>query len=183
MRLREHLKRQRRVTEVRRRRGPRLNLSSSYRLFMIVCNVICDVSRAGRRQFKDVRVVFTSGPSLRDMLVRSSSCPLVCPREKRRLSQKKEKGRPPECRACAAGMSHRKRVLKGVVYPMRCTVCDELYIGETGKPAGERFAEHDRDAKRRDVRTAWGSHYIKHRESAITSPEFAPFHKAQILGR
>ena len=142
-----------------------------------------DVSRVVRRQFKDVRVVFTSGPSLRDMLVRSSSYPFVCPREKRRLSQKKEKGRPPECRACDAGMSHRQCVLKGVVYSMRCTVCDDLYIGETGKPARERFAEHYRDAKRRDVRTAWGSHYIDRRESATTSPEFAPFHKAQILGR
>ena len=118
-----------------------------------------DASRVVRRQFKDVRVAFTSGPSLRDMLVRSSSCPLVCPREKRSVSQKKEKGRPTECRACDAGMSHRKCVLKGAVYSMRCTVCDDLYIGETGKPARERFAEHYRDAKRRDVRTAWGSHY------------------------
>ena len=141
-----------------------------------------DVSRVVRRQFKVVRVVFTSGPSLRDMLVRSSSCPLVRSREKRRLSQKKEKGRPPECCACDAGMSHRNCVLKGVVYSMRCAVCDDLYIGETGKPVRERFAEHYRDAKRRDVRTAWGSHDIDHRESA-TSPEFAPFHKAQIFGR
>ena len=50
------------------------------------------------------------------------------------LSQKKEKGRPLECRACDAGMSHRKCVLKGVVYSMRCTVSDDLYIEETGKP-------------------------------------------------
>ena len=99
------------------------------------------------------------------------------------LSQKKEKGRPLECRACDAGMSHRKCVLKDVVYFMRCTVSDDLYIGETGKPARERFAEHYRDAKRRDVRTAWGSHYIDHPESATTSLEFATFHKAQILGR
>ena len=33
------------------------------------------------------------------------------------------------------------------------------------------------------MRTAWGSHYIDHPESATTSLEFAPFHKAQILGR
>ena len=92
------------------------------------------------------------------------------------LSQKKEKGRPLEYRACDAGMSHRKCVLKGVVYSMRCTVSDDLYIGETGKPARERFAEHYRDAKRRDVRTAWGSHYIDHPESATTSLEFATFH-------
>ena len=130
-----------------------------------------------------VCVVFTSSSSLRDMLVRSSSCTLVCPREKGRLSQKKQKGRPQECRACDAGMSHRECVLQGVVYSMRCTVSDDLYIGETGKPARERFAEHYRDAKRRYVRTAWVSHYIDHPESATTSPEFAPFHKVQILGR
>ena len=80
-------------------------------------------------------------------------------------------------------MSHRECALQGVVYSMRCTVSDDLYIGETEKPARERFAEHYRDAKMRDVRTAWGSHYIDHRESATTSPEFAPFHKAQIFGR
>ena len=99
------------------------------------------------------------------------------------MSQKKEKGRPPECCACDAGMSHHECVLKGVVYSMRCTVCDDFYIGETRKPAWERFAEHYRDAKRRDVRTAWGSHYIDHQKSATTSPEVAPFYKAQILGR
>ena len=66
---------------------------------------------------------------------------------------------------------------------MRYTVCDDLYIGETGKLARERFAKRYYDAKMRDVRTAWGSHYIDHRGSATTSPEFAPFHKAQILGR
>ena len=166
-----------------RKKEKRSTFKSVVKLPFVHDRLARDVSRVVRRQFKDVRVVFTSGPSLRDMLVRSSSCPFVCPREKRRLSQKKEKGRPPECRACDAGMSHRKCVLKGVVYSMRCTVCDDLYIGETGNPARERFAEHYRDTKRRDVRTAWGSHCIDRRESATTSPEFAPFHKAQILGR
>ena len=103
-------------------------------------------------------------------------------REENVAAEERERS-PSTCRACDAGISHRKCVLKGVIYSMCCTVCDDLYIGETGKPAREQFAEHYHDAKRRDVRTAWGSHYIDHRESATAWPEFTPFHKAEILAR
>ena len=113
-----------------RKKEKRSTFKSVVKLPFVHDRLARDVSRVVRRQFKDVRVVFTSGPSLRDMLVRSSSSTLVCPREERRLSQKKEKGRPPECRTCDAGMSRRKCVLKGVVYSMPCTVCDDLYIGD-----------------------------------------------------
>ena len=93
-----------------RRKEKRSTFKSAVKLPFVHDRLARDVSRVVRHQVKDMRVVFTSGPSLRDMIVRSSSCPLVCPREKRKLSQKKEKGHPPECCACDAGMSHHKCV-------------------------------------------------------------------------
>ena len=61
-------------------------------------------------------------------------------------------------------------------------MCGDMYIGETDRPVRVPFAEHYRDAKAMDVRTPWESHYDNHRESA-TSPNFAAFCRAQILGR
>ena len=68
------------------------------------------------------------------------------------------------------------------MYSMDFAVCDDMYISETDRPIWVHFARHYRDSKAKDVRTAWGSHYVDHRESA-TSPNFAPFCRAQILRR
>lgn len=35
----------------------------------------------------------------------------------------------------------------GVVYRIPCTACDKVYIGETGRPVGERMTEHRRDVR------------------------------------
>ena len=72
--------------------------------------------------------------------------------------------------------------MKGVVYSMDCAVCGDMYMSDTGRPVRVRYAEHYRDARSMHERTAWGNHYIDHRESA-TLPNFAPFYRAQILGR
>ena len=76
-------------------------------------------------------------------------------------------------------MYHEK---KGVMYSMDFAVCDDMYIGETDRPVRVRFARHYRNFKAMEVRTAWGSHYVDHSESA-TLPNFAPFCRAQILRR
>ena len=78
------------------------------------------------------------------------------------MADKKRKGRSYECRACDAGFSDGRCIMKGVVYSMDCAVCGHMYIGVTGRPVRLRFAEHYRDAKAMDVRTAWGSHYVDH---------------------
>ena len=63
--------------------------------------------------------------------------------------------------------------MKGVVYSMDCAVCGDMYMGEKDRPVRVRYAEHYRDARFMHVRTAWGNHYVDHRESA-TLPNFAP---------
>ena len=42
------------------------------------------------------------------------------------------------------------------VYCMSCTLCEELYVGETERPVRERFKEHYREARVRAVKTPWG---------------------------
>ena len=37
----------------------------------------------------------------------------------------------------------------GVVYKIPCSTCDKVYIGETGRPVGERMREHRRDVQYR----------------------------------
>ena len=37
----------------------------------------------------------------------------------------------------------------GVVYKIPCGTCDKVYIGETGRPVGERMLEHRRDVRLR----------------------------------
>ena len=52
--------------------------------------VVKDVTRVVNRYFRDeVRVVIMSGPSLKDMLVKSSLSKLRCPREIQRNKEKK----------------------------------------------------------------------------------------------
>ena len=50
-----------------------------------------DVSRIVRKSKLDVRVVFSSGPSLKDMLVRSRFSPVVYPRDEQRGKSKEDK--------------------------------------------------------------------------------------------
>ena len=88
-----------------------------------------------------------------------------------------------ECRACDAGLVGGQCLLKGVVYAMCCTLCKGLYIGETARPVRRRFAEHCRDAKTLVVRSTWGGHYRSEHRELVKASDFAPFHRAWILGQ
>ncbi|CAI5456721.1 unnamed protein product [Caenorhabditis angaria] len=62
--------------------------------------------------------------------------------------------------------------VKGVVYKITCD-CGEIYIGETGRPLFERFAEHQRAAKnpltKSYLNTTWSKHAVeKHGGTALT---------------
>ena len=37
-----------------------------------------------------------------------------------------------------------------VIYCITCTLCNKLYIGETGRRLGDRFREHLRDVEKND---------------------------------
>ncbi len=50
---------------------------------------------------------------------------------------------------------------KGVVYQIPCAQCDEVYIGETGRPLKTRISEHKRAVATGDVRNANATHWMK----------------------
>ena len=87
-----------------------------------------EVSGIVRKSKLDIRIVFTSGSSLKDMLVRSLFSLPVCPREEQVARLKKLRGRPCECCACDAGPVGGQCVRKNVVYYMPCAVCCILHV-------------------------------------------------------
>ena len=54
-----------------------------------------------------------------------------------------------------------KHMDKGVVYQIPCAQCDEVYIGETGRPLKTRISEHRRAVATGDVRNANATHWMK----------------------
>ena len=135
------------------------------------------VRQAVRSFSKDVRVVFCAGRSLKDMLVSSSFGCRECPKE--RYEKKRTRGRPPECRACDAGIRGGECMMKNVIYSMFCSECNAEYIGETARCLRERYQEHYRQARALTVGTPWGEHYALHHGRRV--PQVMPFGNASIL--
>ena len=54
-----------------------------------------------------------------------------------------------------------KHVDKGVVYQIPCAQCDEVYIGETGRPLKTRITEHKRAVREGDARNANAVHCMR----------------------
>ena len=50
---------------------------------------------------------------------------------------------------------------KGVVYQIPCAQCNEVYIGETGRPLKTRISEHKRAVATGDVRNANATHWMR----------------------
>ena len=44
----------------------------------------------------------------------------------------------------------RSPIVSHVIYCITCTLCNKLYIGETGRRLGDRFREHLRDVEKND---------------------------------
>ena len=56
----------------------------------------------------------------------------------------------------------------GVIYKITCKKCpDFVYIGETGRPIKQRFMEHYRDARNKDVSKPCGKHFSQRGHSEI----------------
>lgn len=51
---------------------------------------------------------------------------------------------PPDCQTCAmAAPKHRNKCnIKNLIYQINCSLCSQIYLGETGRNAGLRMKEH-----------------------------------------
>ena len=65
----------------------------------------CDTTCGVLRNFRDVRNMFTSGSSLKDILVKSSFCKPMCPQERQGKAEKKGGRHNYKCQAGDAGFS------------------------------------------------------------------------------
>ena len=92
-----------------------------------------------------VKIAWQKGQSLSNILVRSALCPPSCPSGNK------------ICNTCSAGLE-RKCTTKKVVYEIKCTICQDTYIGETKRLVRLRFNEHLRDAKNKTIDTPLGDH-------------------------
>ena len=136
---------------------------------------------------REVRLVFTSGKSLKDMLVCSSFVPQVGPKTMYQRKEKKGKGRPPECRACDAGIVDGHCLSENVVYSMFCSVCKSENVGETERCLRDWFREHWQQAWASTPNTPWGAHFAAHhgaqpRPSSIQTPQSSPPDPAMSTG-
>ena len=131
------VKNPRRESETRRR-SEKSAVCSTIKLLYVNDRLCRDASHIAKSYSKGVRLVFTSGSSLKDMLVTLSFIKPVCPREQRQLARKK-RGKPTECRACAAGLLNGDCLSKVVVYSMCCSIYGDEYVGETERLLCVRF--------------------------------------------
>ena len=93
----------------------------------------------------DLGLTWTNNNTIKSHLVRSALKPPQCPGG-------------PRCHSCAAGLLGRCHS-SGVVYQLTCELCNQSYVGETGRSVRLRYNEHLRDAKNMRRDSPWGDHF------------------------
>ena len=112
-----------------------------------------------------VRVVFKRGRTLKEHLVRTKMLPTECNAHvsKCYLCMLHGKG---ECKEC---------MTKSVVYMMKCNLCNEEYVGESGRLMRVRTWEHYKSVINKTADTAMGKHYLEnHKADNVPSHPFQP---------
>ncbi|WKY04401.1 hypothetical protein Q1695_005417 [Nippostrongylus brasiliensis] len=99
-----------------------------------------------------IRVVEVPPSNLKARLVRNRLCDSVC--------------RTRQCLVCLTGKEG-DCMVSGVVYLIKCTVCNGEYIGETGRPLGERVKEHLGTLRRCDISEPLGEHRLRCHDGAL----------------
>jgi hypothetical protein len=158
------------------------NADAILRLPFISDDLSFKIRKILRKSEFNVNLVEYTSSTLRSLLVRSALERPRCPAE----------GTRHICRACKAGLIHECTV-KNVVYRLDCKLCDQFYIGETGRPARERVREHANAAlavhqtpvaqRSSHSESPWFIHFSKnHPQWAPSSNEDSPF-TAKIICR
>ena len=105
---------------------------------------------------ENTRVCFKGDKKLKDILSRTPLLPTPC-----------NKRNDTTCYEC-----DRDCMTKNVVYKLTCNMCQEIYVGETGRFKRTRCWEHYKAVANETTATAMGKHYVVHHKGAVrpTSP-------------
>ena len=126
-------------------------------------------SEEERSRLQDVvRVVFKPGTTLKQSLVKTKFNPTKC------TSRSLE-----TCNLCQqyGRYKYKDCETKSVVYLLECSLCSEIYVGETARPFRERTREHHLSIRNKEDK-AFGLHYkVSHKGQAVPSLPF----KASLL--
>ena len=111
-----------------------------------------------KRSGTNLKVAWTSGPSLAQKLITSALSKPPCP------------AGPRHCHTCENGLNG-KCTRKNVIYRIVCKICatagrTEFYIGESTRPIRYRFNEHLGDARLRRADTPLGEHIADYHTDA-----------------
>ncbi|XGW34920.1 hypothetical protein V3C99_018739, partial [Haemonchus contortus] len=99
-----------------------------------------------------VRVVEIPPENLKQRLVRNRCYDRIC--------------RTPNCVVCPNGQEG-DCMTSGVVYLITCNLCEDEYIGETGRPLCVRVKEHLEGLNRARVETPLGAHRVESHKGAV----------------
>ena len=131
-----------------------------------------------------IEPVYHRPRSLQRILIRSAFVSPTCEVHERFVQQqnaaKRSRGKPrDDCITCRAGLSDRECDRTDTVYLMKCSLCDEHYVGETSRKLRERTAEHHFQARNRKSETAWGEHMKQVHPSATIGK--APIFNVELI--
>lgn len=109
-----------------------------------------------------VRIVFKPGTTLKQSLVRTKFTPTKC------TSQSVD-----TCTLCQqyGRYQYKHCQTKSVVYKIKCNFCDDVYIGETGKPFRCRIRTHFLSVKNKNRSTALGVHFLESHADIVSIPD------------
>ena len=124
------------------------------------------VKQAVRKQgLQDiVRVIFRPGTTLKQRLVQTKFTATKC-----------TSSRVDTCNLCQqyGRYEYKHCMTKSVVYLLKCSLCDDEYVGETGMPFRFRTRKHFLAVKNQNRDTAIGVHYLEsHQGVAVPEQPF-----------
>jgi len=129
------------------------------------------------------RIVYEHTGSLTNILCRSALSRQPC-KSTPIPAGVRGRGRPRgPCIACMSGAGEGICVQKNAVYKLRCRICGQYYVGETGCHLEKRLREHRDDAKNRAANTPWGIHFIRHHQDTQLGTNESPFSDVRVLAR
>ncbi|XGW05005.1 hypothetical protein V3C99_015857 [Haemonchus contortus] len=116
----------------------------------VSCEIRAALHRCGLKDM--VRVVEIPPENLKQRLVRNRCYDRIC--------------LTPNCVICPNGQEG-DCMTPGVIYLITCDLCDEEYIGETGRPLCVRVKEHLDGLNRARVETPLGAHRVESHKGAV----------------